>query len=76
MKQACFALSIGVAILVADQVIDPFGPPHPTPTRDDIRAARKKFELEMKLDTKRPWDGMDLTGPHALEKPQNDTKPE
>jgi hypothetical protein len=22
----------------------------------------------MKLDTKRPWDNMDLTGPRALEK--------
>jgi hypothetical protein len=28
--------------------------------RERIKAAREKFELEMKRDTKRPWDGMDL----------------
>ena len=28
----------------------------PVPTRAEIKAARDKFELEMKLDTRRPWD--------------------
>jgi len=28
----------------------------PDLTREDIRAARDKFDREMKLDTKRPWD--------------------
>jgi hypothetical protein len=28
--------------------------------RERIKVARDKFELEMKRDTKRPWDGSDL----------------
>jgi hypothetical protein len=32
----------------------------PTTDRDRIKAARDKFELEMKRETKRPWDGSDL----------------
>ena len=76
MRRACFALSIVLAILVADNGLDPFGPLSPALNKNDIRAARKKFELEEKLNTKRPWDGMDLTGPHAFEKPKNAAKPE
>jgi len=56
------------AILIAEQSIRPFGPPPPVVTQDEIRNGREKFDREMKLDTKRPWDGMSLTGPHALEK--------
>ncbi|MGB9043096.1 MAG: hypothetical protein WCC81_11590, partial [Pseudolabrys sp.] len=68
VSQANLALSMLVAILVAEHPVDPFVPPPPVATRDNIKAAREKFDLEMKLNTKRPWDGMDLTGPHALEK--------
>jgi hypothetical protein len=69
MKQANLALSLLVAILVAEHPVDPFGGPlPPAATQENIKAAREKFDLEMKLNTKRPWDGMDLTGPHALEK--------
>ena len=65
MKQV--ALSLLVAILVAEQ--QPVGPPlPPLATQEDIKAAREKFDLEMKLNTKRPWDGMDLTGARAHEK--------
>ncbi len=70
MKQ--LALSLLVAILVAEHSVDPVGlalPPFAT--EENIKAAREKFDLEMKLNTKRPWDGMDLTGPHALEKRKN-----
>jgi hypothetical protein len=31
-----------------------------TSERERIKAARAKFDLEMKGDTKRPWDGLDL----------------
>ena len=61
-------LSVLLAIFVAEHVADPFGPQPPAVTLDSIRAAREKFDLEMKQDTKRPWDNMDLTGPRALEK--------
>jgi hypothetical protein len=61
------ALPILFAILLAEQSVFPFGPP-PVITREDFQAARDKFDRKMKLDTDRPWDGMALTGPHALEK--------
>ena len=61
-----------LAILVAELPVDPIGPPPPVMTLDSIKAARDKFDLEMKQDTKRPWDGMHLTGPHALEKRQDE----
>jgi hypothetical protein len=32
----------------------------PMTDRERIKAARDKFDLEMKRDTKRPWDGLDL----------------
>jgi hypothetical protein len=32
----------------------------PMTDRERIKVARDKFELEMKRDTKRPWDGSDL----------------
>ena len=67
-SKANLVLSMLLAILVADQTVDPLGPPPPVLTPDSIKAAREKFDLEGKQDTKRPWDGMDLTGPHALEK--------
>jgi len=60
-----------LAILLAEASIDPFAPPAPIITQDTIKASREKTNLEMKLNTRRPWDGMDLTGPHALEKRRN-----
>lgn len=57
-----------LAILLAEAPNDHVGPPAPVITQDTIKTSREKTNLEMKLDTKRPWDGMDLTGPHALEK--------
>ena len=59
-------------ILVAEHPVDPFGPAlPPVVTQEMIKAARDKADLEMKQNTKRPWDGMDLTGPHAFEKREN-----
>lgn len=72
MNQAHLLLASLLAVLVAEQPADPIGPPPPVMTLDSIKAARDKFDLEMKQDTKRPWDGMDLTGPHALEKRQDE----
>ena len=68
MTPAHIALPMLLAILLAEQSSQPFLPQAPIMTTDEIRAARKKFEREMKEDTKRPWDGMDLTGPNAFEK--------
>jgi hypothetical protein len=67
MKLANFTLSIILTMLVAEQGV--FAPPPQVLTRDQILAARKKFDLEEKLNTKRPWDGLALTGPNAFEKP-------
>jgi hypothetical protein len=72
MRLANFTLLFMLAMLIAAQGV--FGPPPQVLTRDQIIAARKKFDLEEKLNTKRPWDGMDLTGPRALEKPPKPTK--
>ena len=75
MSPAHMALPMLLAMLVAEQNASPFAPPPPVMTQDDIRAARKKFDRDMKLDTKRPWDGMYLTGPNAFEKkPMPDKK--
>ena len=60
-----------LAILIADQSVDPLAAVPPVATPDGIKAAREKSDREMKLNTKRPWDNMDLTGPHALEKRRN-----
>ncbi|HEX9071068.1 MAG TPA: hypothetical protein VF852_03870 [Pseudolabrys sp.] len=69
MSQTNLALLMLLAILVAEHPVDPFGDPlPPVAAQESIKAAREKFDLQMKLNTKRPWDGMDLTGPHALEK--------
>jgi hypothetical protein len=68
MRTVNLALSVVFAILVAEHVPDVIGPQPPVVTLDSIRAAREKFDLELKQDTKRPWDNMDLSGPHALEK--------
>lgn len=65
--QIALPILFGILILVAEQDFVPFET-RPVITREDIQASRDKFDREMKLDTKRPWDGMDLTGPHALEK--------
>jgi len=40
-------------------------PSVPATDREMIRAARAKFDAEMKADTKRPWDGMNLRNPNA-----------
>lgn len=74
-KLLAFAMnkpSVCVAVLLAVLVAEQSGPvvdqPSDVKRRESIKAARDKFDAEMKADTKRPWDGMDLTGPHALEK--------
>lgn len=38
--------------------------------RSTVKAAREKYDREMKFDTKRPWGGLELTGPNALKKMQ------
>ena len=62
MRLANFTLLIILVMLVAEQGV--FQPPPQVLTRDQIIAARKKFELEEKLNTKRheSWDGLALTG--------------
>ena len=65
-----------LAILIAEQSVDPFGPLPPVVTRDSIKAARDKFDHQMKYDSGRPWDGMDLTGPNVLEKRRKPDKQE
>ena len=50
----CALTATLVAAPTSAQVI---GPPQPTVTRDTIRAEREKYDRELKLDTKRPWDG-------------------
>jgi len=74
MIPTLLALPVFVTMLVNDA-------PKPLPsfqplTREDIRAARDKFDRDMKLDTKRPWDGTNLrpanTESPALEKPKPD----
>jgi len=74
MRLANFVLSIILAMLVVEQGV--FDPPPQILTRDQIIAARKKFDLEEKLNTMRPWDGLNLTGPHAFEKPPKPAKQE
>ena len=68
MRPAQMVLPVLLAILIAEQSGEPFAPQVPVMTRKDIKAARDKFDREMKQDTKRPWDGMELTGPNAFEK--------
>jgi hypothetical protein len=76
------ALSVLFAILIALQSVQPFPArarvmtlpaPPPLMTRHEIRAARDKFDRKLKLDKKRPWDGMNLTGPHTID---NQRKPD
>jgi hypothetical protein len=38
----------------------------PALTREDIKAARDKFDHEMKLDTKRPWDTLRPPGSEVM----------
>jgi hypothetical protein len=69
MKKISFGVAALFVILIAEQSDTPFGPSPPVLTPEAIRSARDKFDAEMKADTKRPWDGMDLTGrPYGLEK--------
>jgi len=70
MHQARLALLTLLAIFLAEGPIDPIGTHAPAVTLDSLKAAREKQDREMKKDTKRPWDGMDLTGPNALKKKQ------
>lgn len=74
MTPAQMALPMLLATLIAAQSGQPYPPQAPVMTREQIKAARDKFDREMKSNTKRPWDGMDLTGPHALEKPSKPDK--
>ena len=68
MNKTSLGAAALLAILIAEQSVAPIGPPPPPTSLESIRAARDKFDLEMKTDTRRPWDGMALTGPHALER--------
>ena len=69
MKKMSFGVAALLTILIAEQSNTPFGPPPPVLTTDAIRSARDKFDAEMKADTKRPWDRMNLIGrPYGLEK--------
>ena len=71
MIPTLLALPLFVTTLVNDA-------PKPLPsfqpmTREDIRAARDKFDRDMKLDTKRPWDLRPANiEPPAPEKPKPD----
>lgn len=74
MIPTLLALPLFVTTLVNDapQTLPSFQPM----TREDIRAARDKFDRDMKLDTKRPWDGTNSRPaniePPAPEKPKPD----
>jgi len=68
MAPSKFSMLLFVAILIAEEGPQPPALQTPAMTRDEIRAVRKNFEREMETDKRRPWDGMALTGPHALEK--------
>jgi hypothetical protein len=69
MNKLSTCLAALLAILIAAQSNTPFDPPPAVLTSNAIRAARDKFDAEMKADIKRPWHGMDLTGrPNGLEK--------
>jgi hypothetical protein len=70
MAPANLALAALLTILLVEHPLNPFGSTPPVITEDSIKAAREKSALEFKMNTKRPWDGMDLTGPRALEKRQ------
>jgi hypothetical protein len=73
MYRVPFAVIL-VAIVIAENSVDAPVPLPPMPTLESVRAAQEKIDREMKQDTKRPWDNMDLTGPHALEKRQPSTE--
>jgi hypothetical protein len=59
MFQTLLVTSLLVATLMTDAAAEYTLPAPPNPTREDIRAARDKFDREIKLDTKRPWSGTD-----------------
>jgi hypothetical protein len=77
MFQTVLVMPLLVATLATDAAAEfTLPPPPPTLTLEDIKAARDKFDREMKLDTKRPWDGtgwktpsIDLSPP---DKPKTD----
>lgn len=69
MAPSKISLLLFLAILIAEEGPQPPALQTPVMTRDEIKAIRKNFEREMEADKARPWDGMALTGPHALEKP-------
>ena len=71
MAQINLAFAMLLTILLVEHPLSPFEPAPPVTTEDSIKAAREKSQLEFKTNTKRPWDGMDLTGPRALEKRPN-----
>jgi len=68
MNKLSVCVTALTVVLIAEQPSPVIDPPTDVQRRENIKTARDKFNAEMKLDTKRPWDGMDLTGPHALEK--------
>ena len=76
MNKTKLAVLALFAILLAEGPSNSFDATPPAVTLDSIKAAREKFNLEMKLDTKRPWDGMELTGPNAFTKKPPTENPE
>jgi hypothetical protein len=75
MITALLALPFVVTTLVNDAPRPIPLPSFPEITREDMKAARDKFDREMKLDTKRPWDGMNLRTPSVDAQPANKPKP-
>jgi hypothetical protein len=63
MFQTLLVTPLLVATLVTDAAAEYTLPSPPNLTREDIKAARDKFDREMKLDTKRPWHGTDWKAP-------------
>jgi len=69
MTPTLMALSLFAATLVAAPSVAqvPTGPP--LLTREDIKAARDKFDRDMKLDTKRPWQIAPKLDPDVVPEP-------
>lgn len=65
-----------IATLVTDAAAAYMLPPPPNLTREDIKAARDKFDREIKLDTKRPWRGTDWKAPRIELSPPDTPKPD
>lgn len=76
MFQTLLVTPLLVATLMTDAAAEYALPPPPNLTREDIKAARDKFDREMKLDTKRPWNGTDWKAPSIDLSPADKPKPD